>query len=296
MHVLFGSSLVEPVDLEVYDGPDPRPEHLSTIATGAGPADLPRELGHSLPLTFGGQPGRSASPRCPPSIPARIGSSPRDARQRAPDQRARLRDHLLQTRALLRARRLGSEIQAADRRLRQANERFEMAASAVKSAIYDWSLRHGTVVWTSGLTEMCGYPLDEVSPTREWWVDRLHPDDRARVHGRSRRRGGGPRLRDRVPIPDPRRGHLEVQDRGRFVRDGSGRAVRMVGSMVDVSERRRAEAVLRESEARHRAMLDSAMDAVVGMDHEGRVTEFNPAAERMFGHARADVLGRDPSP
>jgi hypothetical protein len=33
------------------------------------------------------------------------------------------------------------------------------------------------------------------------------------------------------------------------------------------------------------------MDAFVGMDHEGRVTEFNPAAERMFGHARADVLG-----
>jgi PAS domain S-box-containing protein len=40
-------------------------------------------------------------------------------------------------------------------------------------------------------------------------------------------------------------------------------------------------------------VLESAMDAFVGMDHEGRVTEFNPAAERMFGYARADVLGRE---
>jgi len=50
--------------------------------------------------------------------------------------------------------------------------------------------------------------------------------------------------------------------------------------------------VLRESEARHRAVLETAMDAFVGMDAEGRVIEFNPAAERMFGHARADVIGR----
>jgi PAS domain S-box-containing protein len=63
--------------------------------------------------------------------------------------------------------------------------------------------------------------------------------------------------------------------------------------MVDVSERKRAEVVLRASEARHRAVLESAMDAFVGMDHEGGVIEFNPAAERMFGRARADVIGRE---
>jgi len=41
------------------------------------------------------------------------------------------------------------------------------------------------------------------------------------------------------------------------------------------------------------AVIESAMDAFVSMDHEGRVTEFNPAAERMFGVARADVLGQE---
>ena len=293
---IFGSSLGEPVDLEVYDGPDPRPERLLYDRDpSAGPADVPRELGHWLALTFGGHtwtlhfstlPAFHSRPDrlIPPAI---LGSG-------LLISVLAFVITLLQAHALLRARRLGSEIQAADRRLRQANERFEMAASAVKSAIYDWSLRHGTVVWTPGLTEMCGYPLDEVSGTYEWWVDRLHPDDRARVHGQVETAAAeGRDFETEYRFRTRDGGYLEVQDRGRFVRDGAGRAVRMVGSMVDISERKRAEAVLRESEARHRAVIESAMDAFVSMDHEGRVTEFNPAAERMFGVARADVLGQE---
>jgi two-component system cell cycle sensor histidine kinase/response regulator CckA len=60
----------------------------------------------------------------------------------------------------------------------------------------------------------------------------------------------------------------------------------------DVTARLRAEADLAEGEARMRAMLDAALDAIVAIDHEGRITEFNPAAEHMFGWAREDVIGR----
>ena len=53
-----------------------------------------------------------------------------------------------------------------------------------------------------------------------------------------------------------------------------------------------ALAALRESEARKTAILSSVQDAVVAADAEGRITEFNPAAERMFGYSREEVLGR----
>ena len=49
-------------------------------------------------------------------------------------------------------------------------------------------------------------------------------------------------------------------------------------------ERRRDAEALRAKEARHRAMLDAALDCVVTMDHDGRVVDFNPAAERCFGY------------
>jgi PAS domain S-box-containing protein len=58
-------------------------------------------------------------------------------------------------------------------------------------------------------------------------------------------------------------------------------------------ERRRDAEALRAKEARHRAMLEAALDCVVTMDHEGRVVDFNRAAERTFGYRAADAVGRD---
>jgi PAS domain S-box-containing protein len=49
---------------------------------------------------------------------------------------------------------------------------------------------------------------------------------------------------------------------------------------------------LRRAADRTAAMMDSALDCIIVMDHEGRIVEFNPAAERTFGYARADVVGR----
>ena len=65
------------------------------------------------------------------------------------------------------------------------------------------------------------------------------------------------------------------------------------GSLEDVSARRETERLLRESEARKGAILNSALDAVITMDEQGCITEFNPAAEKTFGRRRNDVLGKE---
>lgn len=58
-------------------------------------------------------------------------------------------------------------------------------------------------------------------------------------------------------------------------------------------ERKRAEVALRESEVRKAAILDSALDAIITMDQAGKIVEFNPAAERIFGYERAAVIGKE---
>ena len=55
---------------------------------------------------------------------------------------------------------------------------------------------------------------------------------------------------------------------------------------------RQEERELKDSEARKTAILESALDCIVTIDHEGCITEFNPAAERTFGYRRDEVLGR----
>jgi PAS domain S-box-containing protein len=296
MDRLFGPALAEAVAVELYDGSELIPEHsLSGRERRATTVGAPPGRSRTMALEFGGRrltlrfttrPGfHSLAERLVPywvlgsglliSVLAFVIT-------------------LLQTRALTAARRLGAELQAVERRLRQANERFELATAAVTSAIYDYTFRNGSVVWTQGLTTLAGYGVDEAGPTSAWWLEHVHPDDRARVQERFKTNaaaGSDFEAEYRFRARDGR--YLDVLDRGRFVRDAAGRLLRIVGSMIDISARKRADAVLQASEARHRAVLESAMDAIVGMDHEGRVTEFNPSAERMFGRAGADVLGRE---
>lgn len=57
--------------------------------------------------------------------------------------------------------------------------------------------------------------------------------------------------------------------------------------------RTRTELVVHQSESRTRAILDVALDAIIAMDHRGTITDINPAAERMFGYARPDVIGQE---
>src|SRR6185503_9524873 len=82
------------------------------------------------------------------------------------------------------------------------------------------------------------------------------------------------------------------QSRNLPLRDTNGRVVRWYNLLIDIDERNRAEQELRHSEARKAAILDSALECIVTIDHEGRITEFNPAAERTFGYRRDEVLGR----
>ena len=82
------------------------------------------------------------------------------------------------------------------------------------------------------------------------------------------------------------------QSRGFPLRDTNGHIVRWYNLLIDIDERKRAEQELRRSEARKAAILDSALDCIVTIDHEGCITEFNPAAERTFGYRRDEVLGR----
>jgi PAS domain S-box-containing protein len=66
-----------------------------------------------------------------------------------------------------------------------------------------------------------------------------------------------------------------------------------VGSQIgQFIERKRGEEAMRHSEARKAAVLESALDAIITMDNEGRIVEFNPAAERIFGYARAAVIDK----
>jgi two-component system cell cycle sensor histidine kinase/response regulator CckA len=76
------------------------------------------------------------------------------------------------------------------------------------------------------------------------------------------------------------------------LKDESGNVSAVCGISTDITERKRAEDALRQSDTRTRAMIDAALDAIIAMDELGFIREFNPAAEKIFGYRRDETIGR----
>jgi len=69
----------------------------------------------------------------------------------------------------------------------------------------------------------------------------------------------------------------------------------VMATVHDISERKAAEYALQESEARMRAIFETAVDAILTIDTEGKIDRFNPAAQRLFGYAAEEVMGKNVS-
>jgi PAS domain S-box-containing protein len=142
-------------------------------------------------------------------------------------------------------------------------------------------------------TLILGYTPEDWASDPDLFPKVLHPEDRERVlaeHARTHSTGEPLRIEYRLISRDGR--EVWVRDEGALVRPGNGKPAYMQGYLLDITERKQREAAVRESEARTRAMLDAALDGVISIDHEGKVIEFNPAAERAFGLERQDVIGK----
>ena len=183
-----------------------------------------------------------------------------------------------------------SEQRRAARELARSEERFRILARATNDAIWDWDLATNDVWWNEGFENLFGFRRDEVEPTAESWYSRIHPDDRNRVMSAIHDviDGRSDTWSDEYRFLRKDGSHAYVVDRGHVIRDAAGRAVRMVGGMTDLTERRRFE----ERLAEQAALLDAAHEAIYVTDMEDRVVYWNKGAERVYGWTASDAMGR----
>lgn len=141
-----------------------------------------------------------------------------------------------------------SERKQVDEALRASQERFELAACATNDGIWDWHIVTGEQYWSDRHFELFGLEPSAASPTYETWIALVHPDDADRVHHATCHHLETREPYDievRVRMKDGR--YRWFHDRGQAVWDSTGRPVRMVGSISDVTERREAEENLRSA-------------------------------------------------
>jgi PAS domain S-box-containing protein len=127
--------------------------------------------------------------------------------------------------------------------IRDSEERYRLINLATKDAVWDWDVRNNTLWWNDGVERLFGYQPSEVSSDLAWWVDRVHPDDRSRVHDSLQRpaetNASGWEEDYRFRRRDET--YADIQDRGYVMRDESGGAGRMIGMMQDITERRHSQ-------------------------------------------------------
>ena len=127
--------------------------------------------------------------------------------------------------------------------LRDSEQRYRLVADVANDAIWDWNLITDEVVWNEGVQTRFGFTAEQVAPTAVWWYEQIHPADRERV-GRGIHAAiddGKLEWSDEYRFLRADGSAAYVFDRGRIVRDDSGKPIRMIGSMLDLTERKQAE-------------------------------------------------------
>ena len=143
---------------------------------------------------------------------------------------------LATVRALLR-------IRHAERALRASEERYRLVARATNDVIWDWDLVANEILWNDALRTVLRIEPEDVRPNPEWWWERIHPEDRARVvagiHGVID--GGAEHWASEYRVRCGDGGYAIVYDRAYVAHSDDGNPQRMLGSMIDVTDRRRRE-------------------------------------------------------
>lgn len=180
--------------------------------------------------------------------------------------------------------------QEAEAALRVSEERLQLVARATSDAVWDRDLLTNTL-WLGPGFKIFGYNSQDLAQGLEFWSDHIHPEERAEIlkgFEITLARGGQVWSAEyRFRCKDG--SWAFVYDRAYMMRDAAGRAIRMVGAMMDITARKSAEQRIREQAA----LLDKAQDAIYVRDLNQRILYWNKSAERVYGWTAEEALGRN---
>jgi PAS domain S-box-containing protein len=180
---------------------------------------------------------------------------------------------------------MAATLEARTAALAASEERHRLAARATNDVIWDWDIISSAVEWSEGASGAFRTPATELGRDVEWWTERIHPDDRDSTTGS---------LTDALDSDTQiwtaeyrfRCGdgtYAEMLDRGYVMRDGDGTPLRMIGSMLNMTERREAE---RERDR----FFSMSADMFCIVSFSGQFVRVNPAFCEVLGYEADELL------
>jgi len=169
----------------------------------------------------------------------------------------------------------------AEQEIRRSNQRFELVVRATNNAVWDWDFAQNTLWWNDGFTSLFGYAPEEIEPGPESWTLRIHPDEVSRVTDEIHAVIDGPAdfWSDEYRFRRHDGTYADIFDRGYIMRDASGKAIRMIGAMQDITSRKQAELALRRV---NDELEDKVVERTVDLERARREAEEANRAKSTF--------------
>ncbi len=180
--------------------------------------------------------------------------------------------------------------------LQRSEERFKLAMNASQDGIYDWDLDEKTIYYSPGWKRMLGYAPEELPDDFSVWETLTHPDDvkvswnmlNEVVEGKRKRFEKEFKMRHKD-------GHwVYILSRASIYKDDSTGRIRIVGTHIDISERKLVERELRLTTEMFQKIFNSQLDAIFVLDNQSppEVIEVNRAGSAMFGYEPLEMKGK----
>ncbi|AFM25928.1 PAS domain S-box protein [Desulfomonile tiedjei] len=175
--------------------------------------------------------------------------------------------------------------------LRAGEQTLQLVLSGGDLGFWDLDVQNGFLKVNEKVLNLIGYSAEEIEPTVEAWRTFLHPDEKQRVlelldsHFEKR----SEQYEDEFRVRSKDGTWKWVLARGRVVkRDEDGSPVRMTGTVLDISQRKRSELAQR----RLATAVEQALEGMVMTDTRGIIEYVNPAYEKITGYTREEMVGR----
>lgn len=174
--------------------------------------------------------------------------------------------------------------------IKRQNERFKLIATATNDAIWEWDLINNKIWWSESHFYLFGFDPNKPIPGQKEWLEKIHPDDRAGllnlvelIHEKKITNWNGEirYLRNNSEFGI-------LYQRG-FVLYEQGKPVRLMGSFMDITERKRTMDSLIESEKRYRDLIESSTELIQSIGTSGEFLFVNGEWEKKLGYTSEDL-------
>lgn len=175
-------------------------------------------------------------------------------------------------------------------------ETFAKAQEIAHIGSWDWDITGGDLSWSDEIYRIFGLKPQQFGATYDAFLKSVHPDDIEAVTSAVNNSVADPDVsyfvEHRVVHPD---GNIrDVQEQGKVYRDRAGNPVRMIGTVLDVTERNLMELARTKERYFINAVLESAAALVLVLDNKGRIVRFNNECERISGYTFSEIENKYP--